>query len=350
MANRTANSAAKATPRLAAGGARRFYVADGGHRPPLNRLMILLCVLLLTAGCNNSQSPSKNEPTLQPQNQARRIVSLSPSVTEILDGVGAFPRVVAVSDYCEYPPGVKSLPRVGGWQNTNLERLASLKPDLVIMTDAEAPFVKDRLEGLKIPTLVVPSRSIEDAFVAMRDIGRATDNVREAERLAVGTRAEIDGVRALIKDLPKRRVLCVVDRVPGTLRDLYTATEGSFIAQLVEIAGGESVAPPAEKGYGKINKEAIVALDPEIIIDMVQGAEGKFAEDPRAVWNELPQLRAVREGRVYPLRETSVLHPSQFIGKSALRFARIIHADVLGGGGGRSIPAEENATPEDEKK
>ena len=329
---------------------RRFYVADGGHRPPLNGLMIVLCILLLTAGCGNTQTPSNPEPIARPQNQAQRIVSLSPSVTEILDGVGAFPRVVAVSDYCEYPPGVKSLTRVGGWQNTNLERLASLKPDLVIMTDAEAPFVKDRLEELKILTLVVPSRSIEDAFTAMRDIGLATDNVREAEQLAAGTRAEIDRVRALTKDLPKRRVLCVVDRVPGTLRDLYTATEGSFIAQLIEIAGGVSIAPLAEKGYGKINKEAIVALDPEIIIDMVQGAEGKFAEDPRAVWNELSQLRAVREGRVYPLRETSVLHPSQFIGKSALQFARIIHADVLGGGGGRAIPAEDSATPEDEKK
>ncbi len=344
------NKAAKAISRLEAGHARRSYVAGGGRNPPLNDLTIVLCVLLLIAGCNDTQSPSKNEPTPRPQSRAQRIVSLSPSVTEILDGVGAFPRVIAVSDYCEYPPEVKSLPRVGGWQNTNLERIASLKSDLVIMTDAEAPFVKDRLEQLKVRTLVVPGRSIEDAFIAMSEIGLATDNVRGAEQLATETRAEIDRVRALTKDLPKRRVLCVVDRVPGTLRDLYTATEGSFIAQLIEIAGGESVAPLAEKGYGKINKEAIVALDPEIIIDMVQGAEGKFAEDPRAVWNELSQLRAVREGRVYSLRETSVLHPSQFIGKSALAFARIIHAGVLGGSGGQNNPAEENATPEGEKK
>jgi len=71
-----------------------------------------------------------------------RIVSLSPSVTEILDGVGAFDRVVAVSTYCEYPPEVKSLPRVGGWTDTNLEQVLGLSPDLVILTDAQAPLVE----------------------------------------------------------------------------------------------------------------------------------------------------------------------------------------------------------------
>ncbi len=310
----------------------------------------MLCVLLLNVAC--ASTTSSPTPELSPQQQSRpeRIISLSPSVTEILYGVGAFGRVIAVSDYCDYPPEVKDLPRVGGWQNTNLERLASLRPGLVIMTDAEAPFIKDRLDELQIPALVVPSRSIEDAFTAMKQIGGAIGNVREAKQLAAETRTEIDRVRAMTKGLPKRRVLCVVDRVPGTLRDLYTATEGSFIAQLIEIAGGESVAPPAEKGYGKINKEAVVALDPEIIIDMVQGAEGKFAEDPRAVWNELSGVRAVREGRVHPLREMSVLHPSQFVGSSARRFAEIIHPDVFGGdAGARAIPAETGATPEQPK-
>ncbi|MGH9903029.1 MAG: ABC transporter substrate-binding protein, partial [Pyrinomonadaceae bacterium] len=131
--------------------------------------------------------------------------------------------------------------------------------------------------------------------------------------------------------LQRRRVLCVVDRMPGTLRDLYTAADGSFLEQLIEAAGGESIAPPAASGWGKITKEAVVALDPEIIIDMVQGAEGAFAEDAQAVWRELPRVRAVREGRVHPLREPSVLHPSQFVGDTARRFAEIIHPEAFEG-------------------
>jgi iron complex transport system substrate-binding protein len=130
--------------------------------------------------------------------------------------------------------------------------------------------------------------------------------------------------------MPKLRVLCIVDRVPGTLRDLYTATEGSFLAQLVEIAGGQSIAPKASSAYGKITKEAVLALDPEVIIDMVQGAQGRMGENSALVWQELSSVRAVREGRVHPIRDPSVLHPSQFVSNTARRFAAIIHPEAFG--------------------
>jgi iron complex transport system substrate-binding protein len=255
-------------------------------------------------------------------------VSLSPSVTEILHGVGAFDRVVAVSDYCEYPKEVEKLPRVGGWNNPNLEQIASLRPDLVIFSDPQAQFVKDKIEGLGIRTLSVPGRTLEDALKSIELVGRAVGNVRETEELLAHTRTTIETVRLKTEKLPRRRVLCVVDRVPGTLRDLYTASEGSFIEQLIEVAGGESVAPPARAGWGKLQKEAVVALDPEIIIDlMMQRSDGQLAEDTQAVWRELPELRAVREGRVHALREPSLIHPSQFVADAARRFAELIHPE-----------------------
>lgn len=294
--------------------------------------LLVASLLLLVASCGGrnetrqaSQPASQNQPGASPQ----RIISLSPNTTEILYGVGAFGRVVAVSDYCDYPPEVKNLPRIGGWQNTNLERVASFHPDLIVLAEAQAPFIKDRLDAMGIRTLVVPSRSLEDAFKSIREIGRATGNEREAQELEARTRAQVEDVRARARDLPKRRVLCVVDRVPGTLRDLYSATEGTFFVELIEAAGGQSIAPPAAGGWGKITKEAVVSLNPEVIIDMAQSPQGKFAEDPQAVWRELPTVKAVREGRVYSLRETSLLHPSQFVGDSARRFAEIIHPETF---------------------
>ncbi|HYP51963.1 MAG TPA: ABC transporter substrate-binding protein [Pyrinomonadaceae bacterium] len=269
---------------------------------------------------------SPSSPSQGPQ----RIISLSPNTTEILHGVGAFSRVVAVSDYCTFPPEVKNLPRIGGWQNTNLERVASFRPDLVVLSDVQVPLIADKLQALGVPTVSVRSHSLEDAFNAIETIGRATGNVEEARRLLAETRAQVEEVRARAKDLPRRRVLCVVDRVPGTLRDLYAATKGSFMAELIAVAGGESIAPPAETGWGKVSKEAVVALDPEVVIDlMMQKGEGGLAEDTQAVWRELAQLRAVREGRVYPVREESVLHPSQFVGDTARRFAELIHPEVF---------------------
>ena len=259
-----------------------------------------------------------------------RIISLTPSTTEILFGVGAFERVVAVSDYCTYPPGVEKLPRVGGWNNPNMEQIASLRPDLVVFSDAQAQFVKDKVEAAGIRTLAVPSQTLEDAYKSIELVGQATGDEEAARRLLEQTRMSVETVRLSTERLPKRRVLCVVDRVPGTLRDLYTAGGDSFIAQLIRIAGGEPVSPPTREGWGKLQKEAVVALDPDVILDLMMHKEsGSFDEDTLAVWKELPTLRAVREGRIYPVRDQTVLHPSQLVGDSARRFAELIHPEAF---------------------
>ena len=259
-----------------------------------------------------------------------RIISLSPSTTEILYGVGAFDRVVAVSDYCTYPPEVSKLPRVGGWNNPNMEQIASLRPDLVIFSDAQAQFVKDKVEAAGIRTLAVPSQTLEDAYKSIELVGQATGEEEAARKLLERTRASVEIVRLKTERLPRRRVLCVVDRVPGTLRDLYTAGEQSFIAQLIREAGGEPLSPPSRANWGKMQKEAVVALDPDVVIDlMMHKAEGSFDEDTLAVWKELSSLRAVREGRVYPLREETALHPSQFVGDTARKFAELIHPEAF---------------------
>jgi len=281
--------------------------------------------LVLCAGC------AKVEP-VAPSSTAKpaRIISLTPSTTEILYGVGAFDRVVAVSDYCTYPPEVKNLPRVGGWNNPNMEQIAALRPDLVVFSDAQAQFVKDKVEAAGIKTLAVPSQTLEDAYESIELVGRATGDEEAARRLLEQTRASVETVRLTTERLPKRRVLCVVDRVPGTLRDLYTAGGDSFIAQLIRVAGGEPVSPPTREGWGKMQKEAVVALDPDVILDlMMHKASGNFDEDTLAVWKELPTLRAVREGRIYPVRDETVLHPSQLVGDSARKFAQLIHPEAF---------------------
>jgi iron complex transport system substrate-binding protein len=259
-----------------------------------------------------------------------RIISLTPSTTEILYGVGAFGRVVAVSDYCTYPAEVKNLPRVGGWNNPNMEQIASLRPDLVIFSDAQAQFVKDKVEAAGIRTLAVPSQTLADAYKSIELVGQATGEEDAARKLLEQARASVETVRLKTERLPRLRVLCVVDRVPGTLRDLYTAGEQSFIAQLIREAGGEPLSPPSRANWGKMQKEAVVALDPDVVIDlMMHKSESGFDEDTLAVWHELSSLRAVRDGRVYTLREETALHPSQFVGDTARRFAELIHPEAF---------------------
>lgn len=292
------------------------------------RVLLITLLALMASACGGSAETGKCADRRPATSQ--RIISLSPSTTEVLYGIGAFERVIAVSDYDKFPPEVAKLPKIGGWSNTNLEHVASLKPDLIIMTASQAPLIKDKLDALCVRTLAVPSYTVEDALASIEQIGAATGREEAARRLVAETRAKLDDVRARTRELPRLRVLCIVDRVPGTLRGLYTATRGSFFAELIEVAGGESVAPPASNGFGQISKEAVVSLDPDIIFDMLQTGDGKLAENAQEVWKELAQVRAVREGRVYSLRDESMLHPSQFVGDTARKFAELIHPQASG--------------------
>ena len=258
----------------------------------------------------------------------QRIISTAPNITELLYGIGAFDKVVAVSDYCTYPPAVKQLPRVGGWENSNLEQIVRLKPDLVLLTDAQSPLIQPQLKQLGLRTLAVPSRTLEDVFVAMNLLGQATGHAAQARELAAQVRSKLDTVRLRTSRLPRRRVLLVVDRTPGTLRDLYVATRGSFLADLIDIAGGECIAAPEPAGYSRISKEAVVALAPDVIIDFVHGSESRLGEDPVAVWGDLSLLHAVRERQVYPVRNDFLPHASQFVVDTAGLLTHIIHPEL----------------------
>ena len=266
----------------------------------------------------------------------RRVISLSPSVTEILWGIGVFDRVVAVSTFCEYPEEAKGLPRVGGWTNTNLEQVMGLSPDLVILTDAQAPLVEGRLQALGFETLVVRSQSLTDIFAAIESIGTAVGASESAAALLSKMKAELDVIAQRTGGRDRPSVLCVVDRLPGTLRDLYISTEGSYLTDLVRIAGGDPIAPPAPHSYAQISTEALVSFDPEIVLDMVQTlavpvavGTSDLAEDPKAVWKTVP-IRASRNNRVYSLLDKRLVHPSQLAVRTAREMAKRLHPEAFG--------------------
>jgi iron complex transport system substrate-binding protein len=281
----------------------------------------LILLTLVCVSCNGERTPQ--------QRVLQRIVSISPNVTEILYGVGAWAQVVAVSQYCNFPDDVKNKPRVSGWDNTNLEQLTALKPDLVIGVEAQAPFLKDKLDALGIRSLFLKGQSLSDVYVSIEEIGKVSGHEQQATALVTKTRNEVEAVRQSVAGRQPVKVLCIVDRIPGTIRELYTATQGSYLAELIAIAGGESIAPPGEQGWGKITKEAVVSLNPEVIIDMVQDSKGDFGEDPIAVWRALPEVSAVQKQRIYPVRDDLVIHPSQFVGHTAQVFARLIHPEAF---------------------
>ena len=259
---------------------------------------------------------------------AQRIVCLSPNLTEILYGVGAFDQVVGVSEYAAYPPGVSKLARVGGWENPDFEKLVALRPDLVLFDRAQAPLVEDKCKQLGLRVMILADQRIEDVYTAIAAIGSATGHTAEAAKLAQATRDGLARVSRKTASLPKPKVVLIVDRTPGTLRDLYIATGGGFLAELVEIAGGRLAVSPDRRGYAKLSKEDLLAINPDVILDSVHGAEGAFAADPLEAWSEMPELKAVRTHRVRGVSEDYVIHASQRMVQTAELFARLIHPEV----------------------
>jgi iron complex transport system substrate-binding protein len=258
----------------------------------------------------------------------RRIVSVSPVVTEILYGIGAFDHVVAVTDYCLYPPQAKLLPKVGGWATPSVEKIAGFRPDLVAFSEAQAPFLEMPLAQLGIPTAVARSQTVQDAFTAFETLGKATGHEREAAQLAAEVHKALDTVHKRAAGLTHPSVLTIVDRTPGTLRDLYAITEGSFLAELIEIAGGRVVGGSSRLGYGKISQEAVVTANPDVVLDVMPLSQSTAGSHPETAWQELPEINAVRDRRVHMVREEFVPHDSQMIVKTAVLFARLLNPEV----------------------
>jgi len=275
-------------------------------------VLLALCFALCAAGADVSQ----------------RIFSLSPDLTEMLYGVGAFRSVVGVSDYDTYPPEVAKLPHLGQLHNPNLEQLTAMHPDLVFINEAQAPFLEDTLRDLKLRVLKTTNRSIQEVYAAMIALGRATGHEAEAAQLVAATREGLDRVARKVSHLGKPSVVLVIDRTPGTLRDLYTATDGGYLAELLAIAGGRIALPPVKNGYAKLRQEDLLAADPDIILDFIQGPKSRFAGDPLEAWRELPELKAVRGHHVHEVNEDFVPHASQRIVQTAELFARLIHPEV----------------------
>jgi iron complex transport system substrate-binding protein len=233
--------------------------------------------------------------------------------------------LVGITDYCTYPPEVNKLPSIGGWHNPSLEKLASLHPDLVISDDGQAPFIEKNIEALGLRFLVIPNHTVSDVYKGITELGRATGHEEQAARLIAQTRDGFQRVsqKTVARAMPS--VILIVNRTPGTLRDLYTATEGGFLAELVAIAGGRIAVPKARNGYGKLSKEDLLAMNPDIILDFIHGSESRFAGNPIEAWKEMPELKAVRTGRVHGVNEDYVPHASQRMVQTAELFARLIH-------------------------
>lgn len=280
------------------------------------RLLLYLAAALAIAapGCRHTSraAPDKSAP--------QRIVSLSPSATEILFAVGAGKRVVGRTRFCDYPPEAAALPVVGGFVDANLEEIVRLSPDLVVGTRGPSgPAIAEKLESLGIATLFPPTQSMAQIESAISEISARVGAADGGRSVVAAMREREKAIAALLAREPRVRTLLVFGVAP-----IVVAGPESFPNEMIELAQGQNVVR-AGGAYPAVNAETLVTLDPDVIINAaVAGTDGQAgAIDPDAPgWRE---VGAIRKGHVVPLTDESALRPGPRAADGVAAIARILH-------------------------
>lgn len=261
----------------------------------------------------------------------QRIVSTAPSITELLYALGLGGRVVGVTDYCHYPPEAKLKPKIGDYTSPNLEAIAALKPDLVIL-QTNPVRLAERLEALKLKTLEINQDDVPALYNSFRQVGAATGAEAAAGKLIETVRARLDQIRKQASSLPRTRVMFVIGRTPNRLDGLVVAGRASYLNEIMQTAGGENVFRDAPASYPSVSLEEVLARNPQVIVDLGDHADPETvtAEDQRHIvqlWGRAPTLAAVKDHRVFAVTSDIFVVPGPRIVNAAQAFLEMLHPD-----------------------
>jgi iron complex transport system substrate-binding protein len=259
-----------------------------------------------------------------------RIVSLVPALTEMLFAIGAGPQVVAVSSYDEFPPQVKSLPRVGALLDPDMERILALRPDLVISYGSQTD-LQAQLARANIRVFNYRHAGLAGVFTTLRELGTAVGRAADGERLAREIRGGLDQVQARVRGRSKPRTLLVFERDPASLRGVYVSGGVGFLHEMLEIAGGVNVFADVARESVQPSVETMLARAPEVILEIrATGllAPADMAEATR-VWGALASVPAVRRRRIRILTGEHLVVPGPRVVQGTEEFARALHPDAF---------------------
>lgn len=252
---------------------------------------------------------------------ARRIVSLVPSATEMLFALGAGPRMVGVSSYDDWPPEATRLPRVGAMVNPSFEAIMALRPDAV--TGAQGPIdvaVLERLQAAGVRVFFPRVESIAEVLASIDGYAALSGRREAAATLRASIERDLARTRAAVASRPRPRVLAVFSERP-----LVTAGPGSWVDELLTLAGGDNVVRAGGR-YPSLSIEQLLALAPEVILDMTW-QEGDVAPLATSL-ARLTTVPAVRDGRVIRAADPMLLRQGPRLGRAALRIAALLHPEA----------------------
>jgi cobalamin transport system substrate-binding protein len=276
----------------------------------------LLAGMLLNAalGCHT--------PGIVTPSRTHRIVSLAPSVTETLFAIGIGQEVVGVSQYCDYPPQARRLPKIGSFLTPNVEAIIALRPTLVIGLGTSSDLREIRaLQAMGIATVMVKDNSVAAIEQSIQNIGETVGETEAARSLVSTVRGRIQAIEDELASVRPRRVLMVVGHQP-----LVAVGPGTYLDELLTLAHGRNIAAYSTQSWPRLSLEYIIAMQPVVILD---GQMGTDPDAPVQFWATYPSIPAVRQHQIFGYPDDPTLHPGPRMPQTLELLARIIHPEAF---------------------
>jgi iron complex transport system substrate-binding protein len=231
-----------------------------------------------------------------------RIVSLAPSITEILYDLDLGDRIAAVTTFCDYPPQALKKPKIGGYSNPSIETIVAMKPDMVVMIDDGNPLeIRDRLKKLNINTYVFTAKRLMELPQGIRDLGVALGikdrAYKRANRIEEAIRQYERKSQKFSTHTARKKVLFIIQPEP-----LIVAGPGTVIDDALKILGVQNIAGNAASSYPKYSIEDVIRHSPDVIF--IGHAPGMTGDTSKWLVRRLNSLDAVKKGRIYYTSES----------------------------------------------
>ena len=289
-------------------------------------LIVLISFFLALIGAGQSSARTVTDETGRSVNitpHPQRLVSLAPGITETLYALGLGDKIAGVTTFCDWPAAVRKKTRIGGFTNPSVEKIVSLRPDLILATaDGNRKDTITQLERLGLPVYVINPLNTNGVLKSILHIGEITNRGAVAGKLVATLQNKLDNISHQIRRKSKPRVFFQLGLEP-----IVTAGRGTLINEVIERAGGVNVAGRDMANYPRYSAEGIIGAAPEIIIFAPMVNDNEFAAVKR-FWQKFKDVPAVKNNKIYPIDADLINRASPRIFDAVEMMALIFHPDI----------------------
>jgi iron complex transport system substrate-binding protein len=295
---------------------------------------IIIISLLIFSGCSQTEQQTTSSVaytddigrTVQIQGIPQRIISLSPSNTEMVYALGLQDKLVGVTSYDNYPPEVKTKTVVSDYSTVNMEKIIDAKPDLVLADSIHEKDTIPALEKLGITVYTITPDSIDTLFNNLKVLGQITGQTKKSAELVSNLKSRIQIVAqktSILTDSQKPHILFVTWHDP-----IWTAGSGTMIQYLIELAGGGNIAGELQ-GYATITLESVLQQNPQIIIVMSSMGDQNTSLDFIKSNAQLKSTDALKNNQVYEIDADIFGRTTPRIVDGLETLAKLIHPELF---------------------